>query len=166
MSPTLSSNRPSPRTSCPMQCPKPHSAPRNVAFSCPRPTVKGVKACKHKCLEGLLSCGLEPVGSSVLARNRRQCSDSCLPNSLKLLATQRVFGIKHTTRHTARWSGPDSECKHPANSPAHALELKPEAPGQWESSVSAHPVDHRTAGRACQVSTFPGNRARCGLQRS
>ena len=32
------------------------------------------------------------------------------------------------TPPTARWSGPDSECKQPANKPAQALEVKPEVP--------------------------------------
>jgi len=45
---TLSSTMPKPNINCPVECPKPHSAPKAEAAIRFRPMVKGVKACNKR----------------------------------------------------------------------------------------------------------------------
>jgi hypothetical protein len=76
---TLSRTMSRPRMSCPMLCPKPHSAPSMVARTLLRPIVSGVSACMHKSLSGLDSGVLAAIWLGACTQHRMVWHRACAP---------------------------------------------------------------------------------------
>ncbi len=139
---TLSSTMTRPRMSCPVEWPKPHSAPSAEAVTRLRPMVRGVSACtpasttSHAWFRCRARCVPSRPAACPRGPRRRRCDGGGVP-----LASGSAAA---TGLRTARWSGPQSVCRTPAARPVQALFM-----ADWMPAGAPASEQHATCHRCC-----------------